>query len=72
MMTQAPPIDADALKLRDHFFSMPALSLTAPQAARLVDVRPEHASEMLSILEDEGFLMHDGAGRFRRTEPCLA
>ena len=41
------PTDLDALRLRNEFLSMPGLSLTVAQTARLLAIRLEHARGML-------------------------
>jgi predicted transcriptional regulator of viral defense system len=69
MITMGSAIDADLLRLRHEFLAMPALVLTAMQAARLLDVRVEHAVEILATLEEEGWLIRSPAGTYRRSEP---
>jgi len=61
-----PPIEADALRLRDEFLSMPGLSLTPAQAARLLSLRVAHAAMLLDDLRREGFLVVTPEGLFRR------
>jgi Mn-dependent DtxR family transcriptional regulator len=51
---------------------MPGLTLTVSQTARLLDVRPWHAEELLAALESEGFLRRTRGGMFRRTDPPMA
>ena len=68
MVTVAAPIDADQLRLRHEFLSMPGLTLTVSQTARLLDVRCRHAEELLAALEAEGFLTHTRSGMYRRAE----
>lgn len=63
-----PPVDADQLRLRHEFLSMPGLTLTIPQAARLLDVRPQHAAGLLMSLEAEGLLMRTACGAYRRAQ----
>ena len=72
MITCAPPIDADQLRLRHEFLSLPGLVLTVPQVARLLDVRAGQAEELLAELEAEGFLMHLRPGTYRRVDPSMA
>jgi len=57
MLNLANPIDADELRLRHEFVTLPGVALTPAQAARLLDVRVVHAAEMLSSLESDGFLV---------------
>ena len=68
----ASPIDADHLRLRHEFLSMPGLTLTASQTARLLDVRVWRAEELLAELEAEGFLTRTRLGTFRRAEPAFS
>lgn len=71
MIVAADPIDADILRLRHEFGSMPALCLTVPQVTRLLDVRLDKAVDLLSALEGDGFLMRTHNGAFRRTQPPM-
>jgi Fic family protein len=72
MITFAPPIEADMLRLRHEFLAMPGMSLTAPQVARLLGIRLEHADAFLTELENEGFLLRMSDGAFRRTDPLMS
>ena len=65
-MTVAAPIEADVLRLRHEFLSMPALTLTVPQAARLLGVRAEYAAELLAALAADRLLMRVESGAYRR------
>jgi hypothetical protein len=69
MITTGSAVDADLLRLRHEFLTMPALVLTPAQAARLLDVRVGHALEILTTLEDEGWLIQSRTGSYRRSEP---
>jgi hypothetical protein len=69
MISMGNAVDADLLRLRHEFLAMPALVLTTAQAARLLDVRVEHALEILTTLADEGWLIQSHAGAYRRCEP---
>ena len=60
------PTDLDALRLRNEFLSMPGLSLTVAQTARLLAIRLDHARGMLDELEHEGFLVCGASGEYRR------
>ena len=64
MIVYGDPIDIDSLRLRNEFLSMPGLTVTLSQAARLVGVRLEHAREMLGELEHDGFLVCDEKGAY--------
>lgn len=72
MITTAPAVDADTLRLRHEFLSQPALALTVPQIARLLSVRVDHAAAMAAMLEDEGWLIHSPGGVYRRSEPAMS
>ena len=69
MITMGTAVDADLLRLRDEFLAMPALVLTATQAARLLDIRVAHAVEILTTMEEEGWLIRSPTGAYRRSEP---
>lgn len=64
--------DADLLRLRVEFLAMSGLRLTVDQAARRLDVRVEKSRALLSSLEDEGFLMCESDGGYRRAFPLMA
>jgi hypothetical protein len=66
MIAAAGPIDADLLRLRHEFLSMPTLTLTAPQVARLLGVRTVQAAELLAALEREKLLTCGDTGLYRR------
>ena len=66
MIALSEPTDRDTLRLRSEFLSMPGLSVTVHQTARLVGVRLEHARDMLDLLERERFLVRDADGMYRR------
>jgi hypothetical protein len=68
MITLAGPIDRDALRLRNAFLELPGLIVTPAQAARLLDVRLEHALTLLTDLERETFLRNIN-GSYHRTHP---
>ena len=72
MVILANPVDANQLRLRHEFLSLPGLVLTTAQAARLLDVRVREAEEMLASLEEERFLTRTPSGTFRRAEPPLS
>lgn len=72
MIAAAPPIDADQLRLRHEFLSMPGLVLSTAQVARLLDIHVRHAETLLESLEDEGFLVRQAYGAYRRAEPLMA
>ena len=66
MVTLSAPVDADLLRLRAEFFAMPGLCLTARQTARLLSVREPKARVLLDALVDEGLLVHNGGGLYKR------
>jgi hypothetical protein len=72
MITLAGPIDLDALRLRNAFLELPGLNVTAAQAARLLDVRLEHALTLLADLEREAFLAKSGSDSYRRAQPVTS
>jgi hypothetical protein len=72
MITITDAIDADALRIRHRFLEMPALWLTVPQAAQLLEIRPDRAAATLEGLEEDGFLMRTSSGAYRRAEPLNA
>jgi hypothetical protein len=71
MVTMASPIDADLLRLRHEYISAPTLSLTVAQVARLLSIRSDHATIILTTLEEESWLMRTPTGLYRRREPLL-
>jgi len=66
MIAVAAPIEADILRLRHEFLSMPALTLTVPQVARLLGVRTEYAADLLAALAAERLLTRIESGAYRR------
>ena len=64
-----PSIAPDALRLREEFHALPGLTLTPPQAARLLSVRLPEAAKMLGALKEEGFLGCSGSGIYFRPRP---
>ena len=72
MMTVSLPIDADAVRIRHEFVALPGMCLAVRQAARLLGVSSDRATDMLDALEDEGFLIHTADGQYRRAEPLMA
>jgi len=66
MILLGDPVDLDTLRLRHEFLSMPGLTITLPQAARLLSVRLEDARAMLDELAQEGFLECESDGQYRR------
>ena len=69
MLTISAPVDADVLRLRSEFLSMPGLCLSVAQTARLLTVRESRASALLGALVGEGFLVQSVSGLYRRAAP---
>jgi len=67
MIALADAIDADALRLRHEFLTMPGLILTVAQTARLLDLSRPHAQRLLDALEGEGFITGGRVGLYRRS-----
>jgi len=67
MIAVAAPIEADVLRLRHEFLSMPALTLTVPQVARLLGVRTEYAAELLTALTQDRLLTRAETGAYHRS-----
>jgi predicted transcriptional regulator of viral defense system len=65
----APPIDADALRLRHEFLSLPDLCVSVDACAQFLDVPPRHARAILESLVEDGFLQRHGDGRYVRAAP---
>jgi DNA-binding IclR family transcriptional regulator len=63
---------SDSERLRDEFLSMPALCLTVPQVARLLNLPVVSAIRLLKDLEGEGFLVHASGGAYRLAHPLLS
>ncbi len=72
VITVAPPIEADVLRLRHEYVSMPGLRLTVAQTARLLSVRRDRAGELLESLARDGFLIRTADGMYRRRMPLAA
>jgi DNA-binding IclR family transcriptional regulator len=68
LIANAPAIDADQLRLRHEFLSMPGLVLTVAQTARLLGIRRVTAEQLLVSLEADGFLRRAGVETYCRTE----
>jgi len=66
MIVTAEPTDLDALRVRSEFLAMPGLIISAPQVARMLGLRPEHAAAILEELARELFLTQTEQGAYRR------
>jgi len=71
MIEVASPLDTDLLRLRHEYSSAPTLALTVAQVARLLGVRIDHATEILTTLEAESWLTRTPTGLYRRRESLL-
>jgi len=69
MLKAEPP---PAMRLRGEFAAMPGLLLTVPQVARLLGIRVNDSSALLTRLESDGFLTRTPAGAYRLAAPRLA
>ena len=69
MITVAEPLDADALRVRHEFLSLPDLCVSVDSCARSVDVAPRHALLILEALVRDGCLRRNGDGRYVRAAP---
>jgi hypothetical protein len=61
----SPPVDAELLRLRHEFATMPGLCLTAEQTARLLSVRKPKACALLDALVVDGLLVRSVGGIYR-------
>ena len=66
MITVAEPIDADTLRLRHEFLTLPDLCASVDLCATFLDVPPRHARLILECLVREGFLLRNGDERYVR------
>jgi hypothetical protein len=65
LTTISPPVDADLLRLRNEFATMPGLCLTVEQTARLLSVRKPKAGALLDTLVVSGLLVRSVSGIYR-------
>lgn len=56
MITVADPIDADTLRIRHEFLTLPDLRVSVDHASTLLNVPARHARLILESLVGEGFL----------------
>jgi hypothetical protein len=66
MIAIAEPIDADALRIRHEFLTMPDLRVSVEWCATLLNVPPRHALQILESLTKDGFLAHAPDGQYIR------
>lgn len=55
-----------ARRIQAEYVEMPGLTLTVSQAARLLGLPVPESDRLLSELTENGFLMRDASGRYRR------
>jgi hypothetical protein len=55
-------------RIEAEYREMPGLRLTLPQASRLWGLNPGQSARLLSELVNEGFLMRDTRGAYRRCD----
>jgi predicted transcriptional regulator of viral defense system len=65
----AEPIDADTLRMRHEFLSMPDLRVSVDDVVTLLAVQPRHARLILESLALDGFLTRLPDGRYERSTP---
>jgi len=66
MITVAEPIDADTLRIRHEFLTLPELRASVDSCAELLEIPPRHALLILESLVREGFLQRLGDRRYAR------
>jgi DNA-binding IclR family transcriptional regulator len=64
-------VDGACESLREEFVSLPGLTLTLQQVARLLDVDRAAAVRVLNQLEAEGLLQHSADGMYRRPSGAI-
>jgi len=71
MITIAEPIDADALRIRHEFLTLPSLHASVELCALLLDVPQRHALLMLESLVRDGFIERTVDGQYARAASKL-
>ena len=71
MVAIAEPIEADALRIRHEFLTVPDLHASIESCATLLNVPPRHALHMLESLTKDGFLARVSDGRYVRAASKL-
>jgi hypothetical protein len=66
MITASAPIDADALRIRHEFLTLPGLRASVVSFAALLNVSERHARLVLESLVDDGFLERIADGEYVR------
>ena len=70
MITASAPIDADALRIRHEFLTLPGLRASVASFALLLNVSPRQARLVLDSLVDDGFLERNAGDTYARPEPA--
>jgi DNA-binding IclR family transcriptional regulator len=71
MITASAPIDADALRIRHEFLTLPGLRASVASFAALLSVSPRQARRVLDSLVDEGFLERGAGDQYARRVPAV-
>ena len=66
MNTASVPIDADALRIRHEFLTLPDLRASVASFATLLNVSPRQARLVLDSLVDDGFLTRTADSQYVR------
>jgi hypothetical protein len=66
MITVSAPIDADGLRIRHEFLTLPRLHASVASFAALLDVSPRQARLVLDSLVDDGFLERGAGDQYAR------
>jgi len=66
VITVAEPIDADSLRIRHEFLTLPDLCESVDACAQFLEVPSRHARAILDSLVDDGFLQRNGDDRYVR------
>ena len=69
-ITIAAPIDADALRIRHEFLSLPELHASAEDVATFLNISSRHAEVLLESLVGDGFLLRMNDARYTRSQVC--
>jgi len=72
MISVAGAIDADTLRIRHEFLTLPSLRTSPDACAHLLTVSTRHAMNILDALVDEGFLQRLADGAYVRSSPQSA
>ncbi len=70
MVSVAPAIDADTLRIRHEFLAVPTLRTSPDACAHLLNVSSRHAAHILESLVEEGFLRRGSDGEYA-AQPAL-